>query len=869
MSYYDLEESRDSLPRIPGNRLTESTRRWQSSGVRFIDDYEPNKSPHYDDIWSDMKPKYEKPKKSTYYKDRKRPTSADSSISSSLSSYKDSSEQSDESFKLDLSSLFDSKKNKSQFQRKYERDDNLLHTWPHPPKSSHNADFQKSLGLNFSEVGMHDKDVHENDRAKLISLSQERDSLTLQVNHYRQAAENASSDLAAEKVKTETLNDEIRRAKNKISDLQQKIVDQKCDIESGKQLQARSTAMLSSLQNRVKDAEEFAVEKENKMSHVDITISSLKKELQSQVDEKQKLEVSLKHHMQVEEENYKKAQKWETKLREMCALLANVLGVEAPGSLEASDLIISRVKEAVRDHNQLQQKLSSISHQYQNSDLEVKASRETIMRLVADVGKEQKLSAERLKDIENLTRERDIATQKQREIELEMQQARDNLKHSQEAWSKTRERLADQENKLLKCERVLNSKEESFHKADVKLKHMKRQVVETLREAGVLQDDSDVDVDVVHGIRTMCQAYKEIKTSKEKLKSRVGALADELSNQRNFQHTALARANETEHQWKEMNERVKALEGELIAADVERDRLKDDRNKFIAFIDKLSRAMKLDEVAVEAGFDINSDAILLRAQQLSKSETSSLQDRTSVIYNLQRKNKTLKQQLESKDFQLSLSKKKIGELEDILKDRSRVENERDDTANKHQKLQKKCERLQDEVNRHRDIVTQLKAKLMDYGEQQIVIDGQKRKIEDLESMVNRLAKSRHKMDRKLSEKSDVLQLTEKQKKEALLKTTKDYEQMEKELRITKEALDDAQNREKQLIKFREALAKLIGLEIEDLSVPDYEIISKLEKIVRGYTAHLNTVKSLETTLSSMEKDFKHSYSDAKLLLNST
>ena len=73
--------------------------------------------------------------------------------------------------------------------------------------------------------------------------------------------------------------------------------------------------MLSSLQNRVKDAEEFAVEKENKMSHVDITISSLKKELQSQVDEKQKLEVSLKHHMQVEEENYKKAQKWETKVQ--------------------------------------------------------------------------------------------------------------------------------------------------------------------------------------------------------------------------------------------------------------------------------------------------------------------------------------------------------------------------------------------------------------------------------------------------------------------------------------------------------------------------------------------------------------------------
>ena len=40
----------------------------------------------------------------------------------------------------------------------------------------------------------------------------------------------------------------------------------------------------------------------------------------------------------------------------------------------------------------------------------------------------------------------------------------------------------------------------------------------------------------------------------------------------------------------------------------------------MAFIDKISRAMKLDEVAVEGGFDINSDAILLRAEQLSKSE---------------------------------------------------------------------------------------------------------------------------------------------------------------------------------------------------------------------------------------------------------
>ena len=87
-----------------------------------------------------------------------------------------------------------------------------------------------------------------------------------------------------------------------------------CEIESGKQLQARTSAMLSSLQHRVKDAEDFAADKENKMSRVDVTVASLKKELQRQIDERQKVEVSLKHHLSVEEENSKRAAEWERKV---------------------------------------------------------------------------------------------------------------------------------------------------------------------------------------------------------------------------------------------------------------------------------------------------------------------------------------------------------------------------------------------------------------------------------------------------------------------------------------------------------------------------------------------------------------------------
>ena len=99
-----------------------------------------------------------------------------------------------------------------------------------------------------------------------------------------------------------------------------------------------------------------------------------------------------------------------------------------------------------------------------------------------------------------------------------------------------------------------------------------------------------------------------------------------------------------------------------------------------------------------------------------------MQDRTTTIYSLQRKSKTLKQQLESKDFQIALSKKKITELEEILKDRSRIENERDDTSLRHQKLQRKCDRLSDELKQNKDMVIQLKAKLMEFGDLQVCIN---------------------------------------------------------------------------------------------------------------------------------------------------
>ena len=66
-------------------------------------------------------------------------------------------------------------------------------------------------------------------------------------------------------------------------------------------------------------------------------------------------------------------------------------------------------------------------------------------------------------------------------------------------------------------------------------------------------------------------------------------------------------------------------------------------------------------------------------------------------------------------------KKKVSELEEQLKDKNRSEKERDDSSTQNKKLQRKCEKLLDEVSHYQEIVTQLKAKLMETSEFKVTI----------------------------------------------------------------------------------------------------------------------------------------------------
>ena len=122
--------------------------------------------------------------------------------------------------------------------------------------------------------------------------------------------------------------------------------------------------------------------------------------------------------------------------------------------------------------------------------------------------------------------------------------------------------------------------------------------------------------------------------------------------------------------------------------------------------------MKMDRISIDLGLDLTIDALISRAEQLVKLEQDTIADKSTHIYNLQRKVKSLKEQMESKDLHLDLLRKKMTSMEEKLLGRSVIEKERDSESYRVRKLEKIVEKLKLQLNDSRAECTNLKAQLL-------------------------------------------------------------------------------------------------------------------------------------------------------------
>nr|XP_008114889.1 PREDICTED: coiled-coil domain-containing protein 170 isoform X1 [Anolis carolinensis]XP_016851372.1 PREDICTED: coiled-coil domain-containing protein 170 isoform X1 [Anolis carolinensis] len=656
-----------------------------------------------------------------------------------------------------------------------------------------------------------------------------------QLSHYRNAAETARSELAALLVKYECAQAELLNLKSKLISKEVYIEEMKAEIGSYKENDARQSSLLISVQSRLQEIEKesgaFAILKKQADQKAQ-TILQENLEMKGKISE---LEAEIRKCLNESEEIQILACKTSREHHEFSAHLCNLFDMGVRGKEEPKELLLAKVGDMCKENAVLKGQIATLKETINLHEVESKANRETITRLVSELSRAQEKSAACSQDVEKLSDDLKINIKAKQSLEKEMRNLEDRLNAVQRAWEASQEELSLMKKCCSEKEEALKSTIREASAAKSLHNAFREQILALLRSNSIAVNLSTEDI--VEKVREMCNKEESKNTMVFQLETQIAKLTKTLETQKMLYQEALQRARKTESSSEALHDQLMRLEGELVSGDVIRDTLKLEKQKYLKFLDQLSEKMNLDKMAADIGFDMRLDAVLARVEQLVKLEGDTLIENKIIARNLQRKLKTQKEQFDNKELQLKLLRQKIAQLEEEKHVRTALAVEKDEANLTVRKLQKKLERLQNELVLARETNTELKVKLADTNELKIKMLEQDKTIEDLSKSQENLEKLKAKAERQLTSVKSELHVVERDAKEDKEKAKNMLESVMNELTTLKSALEEVMKRKEQLSNFREVVSHMLGLNIATVTLPDYEITTRLEELIHAHQHH--------------------------------
>nr|XP_023694903.1 LOW QUALITY PROTEIN: coiled-coil domain-containing protein 170 [Paramormyrops kingsleyae] len=509
--------------------------------------------------------------------------------------------------------------------------------------------------------------------------------------------------------------------------------------------------------------------------------------------------------------------------------LADRLSINLKGNEDPLDFIVQLVDTLCEEKGRRRSEMNSLRNSVAASEVECRASRQTVMRLVAEVRREQSLTAARAEEVETLRKDFDQALLAKRKTEAESQALREKLESGQRALADSQQEADRLGRHSQELSRQLRRSQIEAQAVKALLRAFGEEVTEHIRD----QSSPASEEDVQKKLRELCRSRETGAENIPEIEDNLSEVLRELARLFGLHQGVLERAHSAEQQVQELGRRQKELEAELLTADVLRDGLSRERHSNLRFLGQLSEKLKLERVAAEVGFDMQAEAIVLRVEQLVKQEERALVESRTLARDLQRKTKAQREQLQSKELHMDMLRRKVAQLEEEKQSRSALAVERDDAQLTARKLQKKVERLQKELEALHHSDTELKARLCHTNELKVKVLEQNQTIEVQGKSLDRLQKEKAKAAERLAtEKCEM----ESRYQEAVVgqqQVQRSLQSRSSELRILQQTVEELTEKERRLTDFRKVVASMLGLDINTLAVPDYEIIKTLEEFLHA------------------------------------
>ncbi|KAL5009306.1 hypothetical protein ScPMuIL_014887 [Solemya velum] len=683
----------------------------------------------------------------------------------------------------------------------------------------------------------------------------------------RHAVESARSDLVNMQVKTEKLQMQVRQLQSELDEKDMKLREMKVLLDTSKENEARLSAMLDSQRMRMSSYESKTGSLETVATRSELTLQNLQRENRELQEKTMELESRLRKQLDEREHAENNVYSHERKYHNLLSEIRNILAADDLVGPLSSDDLVRKLTDFVQENAMLKGKIVTLKEMLNSTELETKASRETIMRLVSEVGKEQKVATRYTTEMDNLRMERENALSQREDLEREVQNLRERLDCSKRALESCQSELDMKSHQLSTLDSEMRSTTHSVRNSNQQYSLFREKLASILADMGEPVDPSEDSI--TSKISRMQQVNAEYKLKSETLEDRVKMVTEQLETQYELHKSAAERARKAEVDAAQMEDNLRHAEGELSAGDVLRDGFKTDKEKYLRTLQRLGEIMKMDRIATDLGLDMTADALVSRAEQLVRHEASALSDKSTHVYNLQRKVKSLKEQIDSKELHNDLLRKKIATLEERIHGKTEIERERDSESFRVRKLEKLVDKYKLQVQDARQECTNLKAQLLGSSELRVRTMEQNQELEDLVRQVDELEQIRQKQARKIADLKHNININQHDTSEKRVVADNAVHALSSELRTTKNALDAISGRERQLLDFRNVVSRMLGLDINTLAIPDYEIISRLEKLIQAHHTHAFTTMSMEDAMADMEDGFLSGYEDYRRGIPST
>ncbi|XP_038173597.1 coiled-coil domain-containing protein 170 isoform X1 [Arvicola amphibius] len=662
-----------------------------------------------------------------------------------------------------------------------------------------------------------------------------------QLNHYRTMAENIQSELAATLVKFECAQSELRELRSKMLSKEVCCQELKAEMESHKENSARKSSLLVSLRGRVQELQEESAALSTSRIRTEMSAHTTMKENQELMKKVLELDERLQKCLKENEESKKQGSEALQRHEEFRTELCDCLSLDKKHDEVSDEDLILKLRELSKEKTFLKGRIATLEEAINVHEMETKANRETIMRLAAEVSREQERAASWATEKDKLNQDLLSALDAKTALEREAKLFQERLLAVQRAWEASKQEL--------------NQLRKSCQQLDLSLKASRdaaagsQSQISSFREklAKVLGSGLDMAGSAEDAILERIRELRVQEESKKRLEVQISELVAQLGNETELHRKALQRAQEAESKVEALQGQLHHLEGELLSGDVLRDNLNLEKQKYLKFLDQLSEKMKLGQIVADLGFDMRLDVVLARAEQLVRLESNAVIENKTIAHNLRRKLKTQKERLESKEVHMNLLRQKIAQLQQEKQARTALAEERDEAQLSLRKLEKKVERLQRELSACQEYNTELKAKLADTNELKIKTLEQTKAIEDLTKSRDDLEKLKEKAEKNLMSVKSELDATEEEAKEHRERARAMIEVAVIELERLKKSLEETERREQQLVDFREEVSQTLGLNLTSLALPDYEIIKCLERLVHSHRHHFVTCACLTDT----------------------